>query len=64
VQESQLVDQLKPSWPRAGDQRAVPVHYVVVSKECVVEVVALDVEMFRIDGRPRQAATASFEGPE
>lgn len=64
VQESELVEQMKPSWPRAGGQRAVPIHYVVVSKECVVEVVALDVEMFRIDGRPRQAAAASFEGPE
>jgi len=42
----------------------VPIHYVVVSKECVVEVVALDVETFGIDGRPRQAAAASFQGPE
>lgn len=64
VQESQLVSQLEASWPRAGGHRAVPIHYIVVSKECVVEVVALDVETFRIDGRPRQAAADSFEGPE
>lgn len=63
VEESRLVDQLKPSWPRASDRRGVPIHYVVVSKECIVEVVAMDVEAFRIDGRPRQAAAASFEGP-
>ncbi|MFZ2502753.1 MAG: hypothetical protein WAW88_08805 [Nocardioides sp.] len=63
VRESQLVEQLKSSWPRAGDRRGVPIHYAVVSKECVVEVVAMDVEVFRIDGTPRQAATASFEGP-
>lgn len=64
VHNSQLVDQLKPSWPRSGGSRAVPIHYVVVSKECVVEVVAVDVEVFRIAGRTRDAAGASFEGPE
>lgn len=63
VQESKLVEQLKSFWPRAGDRRGVPIHYVVVSKECVVEVVAMDVDVFRIDGRPRQASSASLEGP-
>jgi hypothetical protein len=63
VQEGKLVEQRNSSWPQAGDRRGVPMHYVVVSKECVVEVVAMDVEVFRVDGTPRQAATASFEGP-
>src|SRR5580765_96385 len=62
VQESRLVQELKPCWPRAGESRAVPIHYVVVAKECIVEVVALDVEVYRVDGRPRQAAAAYFEG--
>jgi hypothetical protein len=38
----------------------VPLHYVVVSKECVVEVLAQDVDVVRMAGSPRQAAPASL----
>lgn len=58
VRESQLVEALRPTWYSAGG--FVPMHYVVVSKECVVEVVAENVDAFRIEGTTRQAATASF----
>jgi hypothetical protein len=44
-------------WSR--DQGFVPHHYVVVAKECVVEVLAENVDLFRIDGDPRQAAPSS-----
>jgi hypothetical protein len=37
-----------------------PLHYMVVSKECVVEVLAQDVDVFRIGGSPRQAAPSSL----
>jgi hypothetical protein len=38
----------------------VPLHYVVVSKECVVEVLAENVDAFRIGGSPREAAPSSL----
>jgi len=38
----------------------VPMHYVVVSKECLVEVLAENVEVFRVAGRTRGAAPASL----
>jgi hypothetical protein len=39
---------------------SVQLHYVVVSKQCVVEVLAENVEVFRIGGSPRQAALSSL----
>src|SRR5215467_8335499 len=36
----------------------VPIHYVVVSKECVVELLAENVDVFRVGGSPREAAPA------
>jgi hypothetical protein len=38
----------------------VPLHCVVVSKECVVEVLAETVDVLRLDGSPRQAAPSSL----
>ena len=40
--------------------RIVPLHYLVISKECVVEVLAENVDVFRIGGSPRQAAPSSL----
>jgi len=61
VRDSELVAQLRPMWTPVGDGRRIhPIHYVVPSKECVVEVVAADVELFRIDGTTRDAATRSL----
>lgn len=56
VRDSNLVEELRPM--QAGP--FVPVHYIVVSKECVVEVLAENVDVFRIEGSPRQAALASL----
>lgn len=61
VRESELVARLRPMWSPVGDGRRIqPMHYVVPSKECVVEVVAADVELLRIDGTPREAAVRSL----
>lgn len=61
VHESELVARLRPMWtPVGGGSRIQPMHYVVPSKECVVEVVAADVELFRIDGTPVEAAARSL----
>jgi hypothetical protein len=58
VRDSSLVVGLRPMFGRGAV--FVPVHYVVVSKECVVEVLAENVEVFRIGGSPRQAAPSSL----
>jgi hypothetical protein len=58
VRDSTLVTALRPKWSRAVAM--VPLHYVVVSKECVVEVVAENIDVFRLDGSPRLAAPASL----
>jgi hypothetical protein len=58
VRDSRLVTALRPMWSRGGG--FVPLHYVVVSKECVVEVLAENVDAFRITGTPREAAPGSL----
>ena len=58
VRESSLVAGLRPMFGRGA--AFVPPHYVVVSKECVVEVLAENVDVFRIGGSPRQAAPSSL----
>jgi hypothetical protein len=58
VRHSSLVAGLRPMFGR--DAVFVPLHYVVVSKECVVEVLAENVDVFRIGGSPRQAAPSSL----
>jgi hypothetical protein len=58
VRDSALVTTLRPMWSQAVAM--IPLHYVVVSKECVVEVVAENVDVFRLEGSPRQAAPSSL----
>lgn len=58
VRDSSLVAGLRPMLGRGAV--FVPLHYVVVSKECVAEVLARDIDVFRIAGSPRQAAPASL----
>jgi hypothetical protein len=58
VRDSSLVAGLRPMFGRRAV--FVPLHYVVVSKECVVEVLAENVDVFRIGGSPRQAAPSSL----
>lgn len=58
VRDSALLSDLSPMWSR--EMAMVPLHYVVVSKECVVEVLAENVDVFRLGGSPRQAALASL----
>lgn len=54
VRDSSLVAGLRPMVGRGAV--FVPLHYVVVSKECIVEVLAENGYVFRIGGSPRQAA--------
>lgn len=58
VRDSSLVAALRPMWSGVGG--FIPLHYLVVSKECLVEVLAENVDVFRIGGTPRQAAPASL----
>lgn len=58
VRDSSLVAALRPMFARGA--MFVPLHYVVVSKECVVEVLAENLDAFRIGGSPRQAAPSSL----
>lgn len=63
VRDSELVARLRPMWsPVGGGRRIQPMHYVALSKECVIEVVAADVELCRIGGAPSYAAAKSL-GP-
>ena len=57
VRDSALLAALRPTWSAASS--SVPVHYVILSKECVVEVIAASLAVFRVDGRPGDAATSS-----
>ncbi len=58
VRDSSLLTRLRPML----SSRLVfePLHYVVVSKECVVEVLAENVDLVRMAGTPQQAASASL----
>jgi hypothetical protein len=58
VRDSSLVPRLRPML--SSEFVFVPLHYVVVSKECVVEVLAENVDVFRVAGSPREAAPASL----
>jgi hypothetical protein len=58
VRDSNLLEGLRPAL--GPGVMFEPLHYVVVSKECVVEVLAENVNVFRIDGGTRQAAPASL----
>ena len=61
VRDSELVESLRPMWTPVGDDmRLQPLHFVVPSKEVVIEVVAADVEVFRIMGSTSDAAARSF----
>jgi hypothetical protein len=60
VRDSELTQSLRPMLNRHAV--FVPLHYVVITKECVVEVLAENVDVFRLGGTPREAAPASF-GP-
>jgi hypothetical protein len=53
---------LNPSGPGFID-RPMPTHYIVLVKECTVEVLANDVAIFRLDGTTLEAATCCATGP-
>ncbi len=62
VRDSALVVRFRPWWRCTGGDpgfRVAPLHYVVVSKECVVEVLAENVDELRVEGSPSQAAAAA-----
>ncbi len=56
VRDSSLVPRLRPML--SSEFVFVSLHYVVVSNECVVEVLAENVDVFRVAGSPREAALA------
>ena len=56
VRDSSLVARLRPSWSPVAELRLQPMHFVALCKECVVEVVAANVDVFRLDGGTREAA--------
>ena len=61
VRQSDLVSELRPMWMSvASDLRMMPVHYVVLTKQCVVEVLAADEEVFRLAGETRTAVAECF----
>ena len=59
VRDSELVAQLRPLWSRVGDRYLQPMHFIAALKECVVEVVAADVDVFRLEGTTRESAFAA-----
>lgn len=66
VHDSSTVAKLIASWSRTvvGDDgpsyRIMPLHFVILSKECVVEVVAENVDIERVEGTPTEAAAATL----
>ena len=63
VRESTLASRLRPAGTRVGeDLHERPRHYVVPSKECVIEVVAENLDVFRVAGAPRDAAPSVLTG--
>lgn len=59
VRDSSLVARLRPSWSRAADLYLEPMHFIAALKECVVEVVAANVDVFRLEGSTREAGLAA-----
>lgn len=59
VRDSSLVARLRPSWSAVADLHLQPMHFIAPLKECVVEVVAADVDVFRLDGTTREACLAA-----
>lgn len=59
VRDSSLVARLRPSWSPVGDRHLQPMHFIAPLKECVVEVVAANVDVFRLDGDTRVACLAA-----
>jgi hypothetical protein len=62
VRESALLSGLRPAWTAVGDLRIQPLHYVIPSKECVIEAIAAHVELLRVEGPTRTAAPTALLG--
>lgn len=62
VRESALVSSLRPDGMPAVEHHIQPLHYVIASKECVVEVIAAHIELLRIEGPTIKAAPAALSG--
>lgn len=62
VHDSELTSGMREMWSptvHANDgpsPRLMPLHFVILSKECVVEVLADNVDVFRVAGSSQQAA--------
>lgn len=66
VRDSSKVDGLRTSWsttavgPDGTSFRVLPLHFVILSKECVVEVLAENVDVERVEGTPAVAAEVTL----
>ncbi len=61
VRDSTLVTRLRPMWSPVAELRLQPMHFIAPLKECVVEVVAANVDVFRLDGNTREACLAAVD---
>lgn len=61
VRDSSLVARLRPMWHPVAELRLQPMHFIAPLKECVVEVVAADVDVFRLEGDTRHACLSAIE---
>ncbi|NHA70357.1 hypothetical protein [Phycicoccus flavus] len=61
VRDSTLVARLRPSWSRVAEMHLHPTHFILPLKECVVEVVAATVDLFRLDLSTHRAALGAIE---
>lgn len=61
VRDSDLVARLRPSWSPVADRYLQPMHFIAPLKECVVEVVAANVDVFRLDGNTREACLVAVD---
>lgn len=59
MRDSSLVARLRPSWSPVADRHLQPMHFIAPLKECVVEVVAANVDVFRLAGNTREACLAA-----
>lgn len=59
VRDSSLVARLRPLWSPVAELHLQPMHFIAPLKECLVEVVAADVDAFRFHGSTREACLAA-----
>ena len=61
VRDSGLVARLRPSWSPVAELRLQPMHFIAPLKGCVMEVVAADLDVFRLDRTTREACLMAVD---